>query len=114
MGLAGFHMGGCYFLLVQRASTPDVTFWDGTQDDLKKCMARLSVRFTSLFDYALAPSFTEHDLRHEACCRWVMLKGERGWLFNELEICKIMGWTDTKMMLRYASLRGEDLADRLI
>lgn len=89
-------------------------FWDGTQEDLAKCTSRLSTRFTTLFAYALVPNFTEHDLRHEACCRWVMLKGERGWLFNEIEICKIMGWTDTKMMLRYASLRGEDLADRLL
>jgi integrase len=88
-------------------------FWDGTAEDLKKCTARLSARFTSLFDYAMVPNFTEHDLRHEACCRWMTLKGDRGWIFNEIEICKIMGWTDTKMMLRYASLRGEDLADRL-
>lgn len=89
-------------------------FWDGTGDDLKKCTARLSARFTSLFDYALVPNFTEHDLRHEACCRWMTLKGDRGWIFNEIEICKIMGWKDTKMMLRYTSLRGEDLADRLL
>lgn len=90
------------------------SFWDGSDEDLKKCTARLSARFTSLFAYAMVPDFTEHDLRHEACCRWVLLKGDRGWLFNEIEICKIMGWTDTKMMLRYASLRGEDLADRLL
>jgi len=89
-------------------------FWDGTAEDLKKCTARLSWRFSTLFDYAMVPHFTEHDLRHEACCRWVLLKGERGWIFNEIEICKIMGWKDTKMMLRYASLRGEDLADRLL
>jgi len=89
-------------------------FWNGTPEDLVKCTARLSARFTSLFDYAMVPNFTEHDLRHEACCRWVLLKGKKGWLFNETEICKIMGWTDTKMMLRYASLRGEDLADRLL
>lgn len=89
-------------------------FWDGTDEDLKKCTARLSARFTTLFAYAEVPDFTEHDLRHEACCRWVLLRGERGWLFNEIEICKILGWTDTKMMLRYASLRGEDLADRLL
>jgi integrase len=90
------------------------SFWDGTEQDLKKCTARLSARFTSLFGYAMVPNFTEHDLRHEACCRWMTLKGDCGWIFNEIEICKIMGWTDTKMMLRYASLRGEDLADRLL
>lgn len=50
----------------------------------------------------------------EARCRWMTLKVDRGSIFNEIEICKIMGWTDTKMMLRYASLRGEDLADRLL
>lgn len=89
-------------------------FWDGTPADLTTCTSRLSARFRSLFAYAVVPNFTEHDLRHEACCRWMTLKGDRGWIFNEIEICKIMGWTDTKMMLRYASLRGEDLADRLI
>ncbi|WP_179830432.1 tyrosine-type recombinase/integrase [Variovorax sp. YR752] len=89
-------------------------FWDGTPEDLQKCTARLSRRFATLFEYAMVPQFTEHDLRHETCCRWVLLKGERGWLFNEIEICKIMGWKDTKMMLRYASLRGEVLADRLL
>lgn len=89
-------------------------FWEGTSEDLKKCTTRLSARFTSLFEYAMVQNFTEHDLRHEACCRWMTLKGDRGWIFNEIEICKIMGWTDTKMMLRYASLRGEDLADRLL
>lgn len=89
-------------------------YWDGTPEDLKKCSARLSARFTSLFAYAKVPDFKEHDLRHEACCRWVQLKSERGWVFNDIEICKIMGWSNTAMMLRYASLRGEDLADRLL
>lgn len=90
------------------------SFWDGTEEDLDPTSNRLSKRFKSLFQFAGQPEFNEHDLRHEACCRWVMLKGEKGWLFNDLEICKIMGWTDPKMMLRYASLRGEDLADRLL
>jgi integrase len=89
-------------------------FWDGTPEDLPRCTARLSARFASLFEYAMVPNFTEHDLRHEACCRWVTLKGERGWLFNDTEICRLMGWESTDMMLRYASLRGEDLADRLM
>jgi integrase len=89
-------------------------FWDGTPEGLKKCTSSLSARFSTLFEYAMVPNFTEHDLRHEACCRWVMLKGDRSWLFNDIEICKIMGWSDPKMMLRYASLRGEDLADRLL
>lgn len=90
-------------------------FWDGSKEDLARCTARLSRRFSTLFEYAMVPGFVEHDLRHEACCRWVMLRSaDNRWMFNEIEICKIMGWSDTKMMLRYASLRGEDLADRLL
>ncbi|MCG9015218.1 hypothetical protein, partial [Laribacter hongkongensis] len=58
--------------------------------------------------------FTEHDLRHEATCRWFSMRDARGaWVFSDIEICRIMGWTDTRMALRYASLRGEDLSSRL-
>ena len=89
-------------------------FWDGTPDDRPKCSARLSSRFATLFDYAGVPDFTEHDLRHEATCRWVVLRNQAGhWVFSETEICKIMGWKRFEMMLRYASLRGEDLSARL-
>lgn len=89
-------------------------FWDGTPEALKKATARLSARFAVLFDYAQVPDFSEHDLRHEATCRWVELRNRAGtWAFSDVEICKIMGWKDTRMMLRYASLRGEDLAARL-
>ncbi|WP_225784549.1 site-specific integrase [Xenophilus sp. Marseille-Q4582] len=89
-------------------------FWDGTKEDVKRCQLRLSSRFSTLFDFAQIPDITTHDLRHEACCRWITLRDEKGWIFNEMEICKIMGWTDPKIMLRYASLRGEDLSSRLL
>lgn len=90
-------------------------FWDGSPDGLRKTTARLSARFAVLFDYAQVPAMTEHDLRHEATCRWVQMRAPRvgGWAFSDVEICRIMGWADTKMMVRYASLRGEDLAARL-
>lgn len=89
-------------------------FWDGTPEGLRKTTSRLSARFAALFDYARVPDFTEHDLRHEATCRWVELRRRDGaWAFSEIEICKIMAWKDPRMMLRYASLRGEDLAARL-
>ena len=89
-------------------------FWDGTPIDKPKCTARLSSRFATLFDYAGVEDFTEHDLRHEATCRWVTMRDKAGrWVFSETEICKIMGWKDMRMMLRYASLRGEDLSARL-
>ena len=89
-------------------------FWDGTPADKTRCTLRLSARFATLFAYAGVPDFTEHDLRHCATCDWVTMRDAAGrWVFSEVEVCKIMGWTDTRMMLRYASLRGEDLAARL-
>jgi len=88
-------------------------FWDGTPEGKKKATGKLSQRFSTLFDYAGVPDFSEHDLRHEAACRWFELRNERGWIFSEIDVCKIMGWSDTKMALRYASIRGEDLSSRL-
>ncbi len=88
-------------------------FWDGTKEDKARCSSRLSSRFKTLFTYANVADFVEHDLRHEATCRWFeMRRSDGAWLFSETEICKIMGWTDMRMALRYASLRGEDLVKR--
>lgn len=89
-------------------------FWDGTEEDRPRCTNRLSHRFGGLFAYASVPDFTEHDLRHEATCRWILMKNkDGGWAFTDAQIMKIMGWTSMTMMLRYASLRGEDLAKLL-
>ena len=88
-------------------------FWDGSPGDKDLASGRLTARFAVLFDYAEVPDFREHDLRHEATCRWVELRNATGWVFSEIEVCRIMGWSDTRMMLRYASLRGSDLASRL-
>lgn len=89
-------------------------FWDGTPADKQRSTMRLSRRFATLFAYADVPDATEHDLRHCATCQWLELRNAAGhWIFSEIEICRIMGWSDTRMMLRYASLRGEDLSARL-
>lgn len=89
-------------------------FWDGTPEGLKSATGRLSARFSALFGYAQVLEITEHDLRHEATCRWVEHRNPRGgWAFSDIEICRIMGWKDPRMMVRYASLRGEDLAARM-
>lgn len=90
--------------------------WSGTddKDELDKVSNRLSQRFTALFKHALMDDFQEHDLRHEATCRWVLLKNEQGgWLFSESMLTKIMGWTSSTMIQRYMSLRGEDMAAML-
>ena len=49
-----------------------------------------------------------HDLRHEATCRLY----ERTTLSDVL-IAKITGHRDLRMLKRYASMRGSDLAVRL-
>ena len=90
--------------------------WDGTDDAeaLKKATARLSLQFTHLFDHALCEDLREHDLRHEATCRWVLMRDSKGgWMFRETEIIRMMGWTGIAMFLRYASLRASDLGNRL-
>lgn len=90
------------------------SYWDGSKGDLKRTTNQLTSRFRSLFRHVGLPNMTEHDLRHEACCRWFELRGKDGrWVFSDVEICKIMGWSDYSMVLRYASLRGEDLSSRL-
>ena len=89
-------------------------YWSGADEDRTGCSSRLSQRFASAFDYARADGLTEHDLRHEATCRWVEMRNPGGgWVFGDVEICRIMGWSRMDMMLRYASLRGEDLSSRL-
>lgn len=90
-------------------------FWDGDPATLERTSNNLSARFSSLFAYAGLVDFHEHDLRHEATCRWVTMRDRTGrWMWSELEVCKIMGWKRTDMFLRYASLRGEDFADRML
>ena len=89
-------------------------FWDGTEEGEKRASSKLSVRFGGLFDYAKVPEFTEHVLRHEATCRWFEMRDERGgWVFSDVEICRIMGWSSLNMALRYASIRGGDLSVRM-
>lgn len=88
-------------------------FWTGRKEDKKIATRDLVQLFGRTFRHARVPSFTEHDLRHEACCRWFELRGHDGrWVFSDVEICRILGWSDYSMVLRYASIRGEDMAAR--
>jgi integrase len=76
---------------------------------------RLSLRFGRVFTYAGCPDLHEHDLRHEATCRWFERRNADGsWMFRPEEIRKIMGWSiNSNMPARYASFRPEDLSSRL-
>ena len=92
------------------------TLWSGSRDpkDLKLTTGRLSQHFIALYKSAGVENITEHDLRHEATCRWIELRSPRGgWLYNEVEIAKMLGWESLDLFLRYASIRGEDLAARM-
>lgn len=110
-------------LRVYLASVPDeptaliFPFISGpqTEENLDRTSGRLSRRFASLFSYADCPGMTEHDLRHEATCRWYEMRDAAGnWLFRESEIMTIMGWEPgSPMPARYASFRAEDLAKRM-
>jgi integrase len=107
---------------VSRASGPKdgedliFPFWDGvnTEESLDECTVRLSRRFGNLFLYAGCFGITEHDLRHEATCRWVEMRNADGsWKFRTEEVRKITGHKSESMFMRYLSLRGSDLAARM-
>jgi integrase len=82
---------------------------------LKQVTQRLSDRFRIAFQYVECHNLREHDLRHEATCRWLEMRDANGnWLFRMEEVNKIMGWApNSTMAQRYASFRGEDLAQRI-
>jgi integrase len=91
---------------------------EGVEDGKKglvRASQRLSFRFRIAFEYMDIVGLHEHDLRHEATCRWLELKDADGRdLFRLEELNKIMGWKPGSVMAqRYASFRGVDLAQRL-
>jgi len=82
---------------------------------ITKVSQRLSFRFKLAFQYMGIEDLHEHDLRHEATCRWLELKDARGNpMFRLEEVNRIMGWSmNSTMSQRYASFRGSDFAARL-
>ncbi|MCW3640475.1 site-specific integrase [Burkholderia cenocepacia] len=75
---------------------------------LERVTVRLSGQFGRIFNAAGCPDLAFHDLRHEATSRLY----ERTTL-SDIQIAKITGHTDPKVLMRYANLRGSDLAARL-
>lgn len=84
-------------------------------EKLSRVSGRLSARFRIAFEYVGISDLHEHDLRHEATCRWLELKDAQGRdMFRLEELNRIMGWKPGSLMAqRYASFRAEDLAQRL-
>ena len=90
--------------------------WDGStkDEDLDKVSNNCSKLFKALFEHAKCVGLTTHDLRHEATCRWVLLKKDDGsYALTQDAVVKMMGWTSPSMIKRYLSLRGEDLAEMI-
>ena len=85
-------------------------FWNGDRDAkvLDATTSRVSTYFSVVFDEAGCGDFVYHDCRTEALCRLV-LRTDLG----ETEIARISGHKDPRMLRRYMSLRGSELAKRL-
>ena len=80
-------------------------WWDGDTASLSKTTSRLSRQYGRIFEAAGAKGLTFHCLRHEATCRLY----ERTTM-TDLQIAKVTGHRDPRVLRRYANLRGTDLA----
>lgn len=86
-------------------------WWDGkdlSERNLRAITSLLSKQFKRIFTAANCEGLRFHDLRHEATSRLY----ERTKL-SDLQISKITGHKDLKMLRRYANLRASDLAEEL-
>ena len=85
-------------------------WWNGDldYDVLRKTTSLLSQQFARVFDAAACPDLRFHDLRHEATSRLF----ERSKL-SDIEISRITGHRDPRVLRRYSNLRGSDLAAKL-
>lgn len=93
-----------------KEGVPIFPWWDGRLEarGLAKVSDELSKLYKGIFAQAGCHDLRFHDLRHEATSRLF----ERTTL-SETQIMKITGHKSHRMMMRYANLRGSDLADRL-
>ena len=85
-------------------------WWNGNLDDavLRKTTSLLSRQFARVFEAANCVDLRFHDLRHEATSRLF----ERTRL-SDIEISRITGHKDPRVLRRYSNLRGSDLAAKL-
>lgn len=85
-------------------------WWNGSmiKDDQDRVTSYVSKVFAEAFEAAGLDDFHFHDLRHEATCR-IFLRTP----FSDIQIARITGHKDLRMLKRYASLRGSELASRM-
>lgn len=97
-------------ILERQLAADDLLFpwWKGDPRSLPAASDFLSKLFANVFEQAGCEDLRFHDLRHEATSRLF----ERTQL-SETQIMKITGHKSQRMMMRYANLRGSDLAAAL-
>lgn len=85
-------------------------WWNGGADGkaLRSTTSKLSQQFSRIFEAANCADLTFHDLRHEATSRLF----ERTRL-SDVEISRITGHKDPRVLRRYSNFRGSDLARKL-
>ncbi|HLP99158.1 MAG TPA: site-specific integrase [Sideroxyarcus sp.] len=85
-------------------------FWDGSLDPakLRTTSNRISHQWSRVFSAAKCDGLHFHDLRHEATSRLFERTD-----FSDIEIAKITGHRNPKVLMRYANLRGSTLAARM-
>ena len=85
-------------------------WWNGGADGkaLRNTTSKLSQQFGRIFEAANCADLTFHDLRHEATSRLF----ERTRL-SDVEISRITGHKDPRVLRRYSNFRGSDLARKL-
>ncbi len=98
------------FVGKKKGAVPVFPWWSGgtSQRELHNTSDYLSGLFAGIFEAAGCGDLRFHDLRHEATSRFF----ERTTL-SELEIAKITGHKNLRMLARYANLRGSSLASKL-
>jgi integrase len=84
------------------------SWWSGQTEanELALITSRISHLFATAVKAAGLHDFHFHDLRHEATCR-LFLRTQ----YSDVTIARITGHRDLRMLKRYASLRGSELAD---
>ena len=83
-------------------------WWNGNPESLTRITAMLSRKWSTIAMLAGGDDLRFHDLRHEAVCRLY----ERTRL-GDVQIARITGHKDLRMLKRYSNLRGSDLAEML-
>lgn len=85
-------------------------FWGGDLSVrmLDAATVDVSMIFRDVFRLARVNDFHFHDIRHEAICRLYEKTN-----LSDVLIARITGHRNLRMLQRYASLRGSDLAAHL-